>query len=367
MRNSAKPWLILLLTAPIPLTLFGILSYNWYQKQTDSTRTTRQFIQRQNAVIAADATTIAEQVARFLVDGVRAVRTLPHLNEASDSWVSFLKSHRAMIREWNGVTHAIDTQETSLFSELSEWNLAGRELRRVGGLRGGPVALPLRNLFSCDVRSRCDLKLIQDLKLLPSGSVRVGRLVRWYSPERMDDTNPGAALILGQRSGNRIYLVSLNYQHLKSVLTHSTFPYEKRGDPLEGYQNGNYIYVTDFEHNIIAHPKYWHVYGFDRASGQPVPPMATDSDNGIRPLNIAKYQQGKLRDYFDRLLKRSFQSNSVDVFSAANLTGTNRVLAIAPILFKDAQFTESGVFGHVISGCNVDYYDDPKEQKVPYY
>jgi hypothetical protein len=84
-------------------------------------------------------------------------------------------------------------------------------------------------------------------------------------------------------------------------------------------------------------------------------------------MNIAKYQGEKLRQYFTRLLKLSFVSKSVDVFSAPNLKGTNRVLATAPILFSEGQFQSSGVFGHVVTGCNVDYYEDPKEQAIPYY
>lgn len=362
MTNSLKPWLLVLLTAPVPLTLFGILSVKWYQKQTDFSKTTKKFIQRQNTIIAADAESVAGNVTRLLEEAATAVRTLPLLRRDPSTWGAFRKHQFARAFQWNSRKHEIENLTLPLFTALSEWNTHGKELLRAGAESG-----PTRNLYSCDVRTHCDRKLIDLLTRAPPGSLRIGHLVRWYSPEGMDDSNDGAALWFGLRTTNRIYLGGLDYRHLRSILLTSTFPYERRGDPLEGYQNGNYIYLVDSHKNIIAHPKVWHIYGYDRKTGLPVPPMETDAQDGSRPLNIAQYREGKLRNYFDRLLKHSFASDRVDIFSAVNLKGTNRILATAPILFSDGQFEGVGIFGHVITGCNVDYYEDPKEQAIPYY
>lgn len=361
--NSIKPWLLVLLTAPVPLALFGILSVKWYQKRTDFTKTTQQFIQRQNKIIASDAESVASRIAALLRQSTAAVKTLPLLQHDRSSWKRFRESHYAKAPQWNSRKHEIDTPILPLFSDLSEWSVSGKELFHEGRLPTGE----LRNLYSCDVRNHCDKALIRSLLNSPEGTVRVGTVVRWYSPEGMEDTNDGAALWFGFHTQAKIYLAGLDYEHLKSVLLMSTFPYERRGDPLEGYQNGNYIYIVDSDKNMIAHPKYWHVYGHDRATGKVVLPIEFDSEDGHRPMNIARYRGEKLRQYFNRLLKLSFASKSVDIFSAPNLKGTNRVLATAPILFSEGQFQSSGVFGYVVTGCNVDYYEDPKEQAIPYY
>jgi len=40
---------------------------------------------------------------------------------------------------------------------------------------------------------------------------------------------------------------------------------------------------------------------------------------------------------------------------------------VAPILFSKGQFKETGIFGHVVTGCSVDYFEEPKEKFLPYY
>ena len=95
--------------------------------------------------------------------------------------------------------------------------------------------------------------------------------------------------------------------------------------------------------------------------------MQSDSDEGKHPINIRAYRGEKLKTYFDRLLTRSFLQQSVDIFRASNLEGSNRVLSVAPILINKGQFQKTGVFGYVVLGCSVDYFEEPKEQYVPYY
>lgn len=363
MQSRTKPWLLLLLTAPVPLILFGILSFQWYRKQTDSTRIMHQFIQRQNSVIGMDAKNVATQFTHLLLQGVRVARALPALKNDIQSRRILLKSFRQPITEWNPRSRSIETNMRGLFTEISEWNLSLSETVRTNesGL------LPTRNGHNCDVRNHCDLALLEALVASPKNTLRIGSIVRWYTPEGMEDSNEGSSLGFAVRTENRIHVASLDYAHLKHFLLANTFPYERRGDPIEGYLSGNYVYVTDANHNVIAHPKYWHVYGFDRTTGKAIPPMTKDSESGTHPLNIAAYREGVLRQYFDHLMNQSFRLRTPDVFSAVNLKGTLRILASAPIFLKEGQFQEDGIFGHVITGCNIDYYSNPKEQKVPYY
>ena len=363
MKNSLKRWLLLLLTAPIPFTVFGVFTLKWHQKQTDFTKTTQHFIQRQNTVIASDAQTVADKVSRLLMEAFWASKTLPLLRPHPAEWSRFFSIHTANTERWDLTNFTMRTVTTPLFSEISRWTFHGNETIRI---RNGRSAR-LRNLYSCDIRNSCDIELLRSLLAAPDETFQIGHLIRWYTPEGMQDHNDGAALWVGWRAPQGLFLVGLEYQHLKAILQTSIFPYDRRGDLLEGYHNGNYIYLVDSDHNIIAHPKYWHVMGFDRKTGKAVPWMQTDSDDGRLPLNVARYRSGKLRPYFDHLLNTSFASKQVDIFSAINLKGTHRVLATAPILFEEGQFKKSGIFGFVITGCNIDHYDDPKERSAPYY
>ena len=194
-----------------------------------------------------------------------------------------------------------------------------------------------------------------------------GGVLRWYTRRGESESLDGAILPVIGRSERGYYLLGVDYRFIKEILMHPTFPYEARRDLLQSYQNGNYIYMVDSNFDMLTHPKTWHVTGFDRTTAARVTPMKVDADEGSHPLNVQKYQGERLRDYFERLLKRSFLQKSVDIFQASNLKGTNRVLSVAPILTNRGQLKQSGVYGYVILGCNVDYFEEPKEKYVPYY
>jgi hypothetical protein len=92
-----------------------------------------------------------------------------------------------------------------------------------------------------------------------------------------------------------------------------------------------------------------------------------DADEGTHPINIAAYQNGLLKDYFDRLLKKSFVEAGVDIFQADNLAGVKRILSVVPVTLTRGQYKATGMFGHVIVGCSLDHFQEPKNKLVPYY
>ena len=169
------------------------------------------------------------------------------------------------------------------------------------------------------------------------------------------------------RGEENIFELGLDYRHLKSLMFAPTFPYRSKTDLLHAYSNGNYVYIVDGQDDIVLHPKYWHVTGVDAKTQTRVRSVKEDADMGSAKLNVSDYTGQKLGEYFRRLLKKSFASRAIDIFRAPNFGGTNRVLSVAPILVRQGQFSEDGVFGHVIIGCNVDYFEEPTEQYVPYY
>ncbi|MBI1859721.1 MAG: hypothetical protein HYR96_02230 [Deltaproteobacteria bacterium] len=363
MKNQARPWLFLLLTAPVPLILFGVLAYRWYVRQTDSTRVTRHLIQRQNTVIATDANEVARQVTSLLVRSTETIRSLPLVRAEIAVWSAFRIIHQSPIAEWNGTSHTIERRTIPLFSQVSRWTEGGDEDIRIDE----STKPPLRKFTNCDVRLACDRALLHTLTSAPDKTVRFGRLLRPYTPLAGPDDARQAAIWIGYRDGGHIYTGAMDYRHLKSLILSPIFPYDPLGDPLEAYRNGNYTFVVDIESTVLVHPKHWHVAGLQRETGAPIPPMEYDSDEGTHPLNIARYQGTTLKSFFDHLLQHSLRIKTVDIFPASNLKGTHRVIATAPVLFEDAQFRAGGVFGYVIAGCNNEYYEEPKEKSVPYY
>ncbi len=75
------------------------------------------------------------------------------------------------------------------------------------------------------------------------------------------------------RDGKRIgYLtLALDHSHLMAFTDHLV-PTEKRVSPIPDASAGNYAFIADYEGKIIAHPRQYHIIGYDPSTGKRVPP-----------------------------------------------------------------------------------------------
>jgi len=363
-QPSINPWLIIMLTAPLPVMLFLFFFFKWYQQRTDFSRVTQQFVQRQNTVMAYDAIRVSHEISHLLEGAARDVRLLSLLGPTAENFRKFYLSEIPQITHLNDHGFVHHHHPLPLYNELAFYDLKGNERLR---LVHGKVIQSGRSFSDCSEVQLCDRGLLEAILREPIGSTEVGSLLKWYSPEGSAEDDEGATLRVAYRSAQGIFTLGLDYRHLKAILFLPTFPYQEKSDLLQSYQSGNYIYFVDGETHIISHPKYWHVIGIDKKTGKRVAPMRTDADDGKHPIRIAAYESGKLKAYFDRLLTRSFVQQTVDIFQSPNLRGAIRVLSVAPILLSIGRFKKTGVFGHVITGCSVDYFEEPKEKVIPYY
>lgn len=363
-KRPLNPWLIILLTAPVPLLLAVFLVLKWHNQKTDFTKVTSYFVQRQNAVLAHNAMEISGGISDLLEKGWRDANILSVMPVTQENFEHFYK---------------VQVGEIMLFDEKNEYSKQGllnfyNKLMFISPkgevkiyIRNGVPDKSLHSVSECRLSQLCDRDLLDQAMKLKVGGARFGRVLRWYSPEGVPEDTTDASLSIVFRAPNGIYLVGLDYRHLKDYLSVPTFPYMPKKNLLQAYTNGNYIFIVDNLNNFIIHPKYWDEAGIDKKTGKWVTPMQVDADEGNHPINIAAYKGGKLSSYFDHMLKKSFTQNTVDIFEALNLVGTIRVVSVAPIAFSRGQFEQEGLFGHAIIGCNVDYYEEPRERFIPYY
>jgi hypothetical protein len=362
--TKVSPWLIILFTAPVPLLLFVLFFYKWYNQKTDFTKVTGEFVQRQNQVMAYDTLSLARDVSHLLEAAANDTETLALVPPTETGFAGFHGAHSAMVTEYDDKQKIPAQVRIPLYNTLTLLKPNGDEVFR---FEEGKVVKPLRKLADCKEIELCDRETRTLAVQMKPGDLRYGNLMRWYVPEGSPLPNERETLTLVYRSKTSLVELGLDYRHLKAVMYAPTFPYTPRADLLHAYENGNYVYVIDSRLDFIAHPRYWHVTGIDRNTGGKVEPIRSDADTGTHRLNVSEYQGEKLKEYFKRLLNRSFQHKSVDMFRAPNMLGTNRVISVSPILLSRGQFKTSGVFGHVSVGCNVDYFEEPKERFVPYY
>lgn len=362
--SSLNPWALILFVFPVPILIIAVFLYYWSSSRSTYKRVTGQFIQRQNQVLAHDAMSVAREVSYLLEAAVRDVQALSLIAPTSNN---FTRVYLARVGKLTVLDPRDDSRSTiplPIYNEMIYYNARGDEQLR---LKNGQAERKLRRMSDCSGRNLCDIDLLRRAIRLTEGEIVFGKLVRWYSRQDEVEKLEGAYLPVVYKSTDGFLLLGIDYRYFKELLTLPSFPYERKQNLLQSYHNGNYIYVLDSDFDFIAHPKFWNVLGIDPATGQRAVPMQSDSDEGKHPINIRAYRGEKLKTYFDRLLTRSFLQQSVDIFRASNLEGSNRVLSVAPILINKGQFQKTGVFGYVVLGCSVDYFEEPKEQYVPYY
>ena len=364
-RKILNPWLIVLVTAPVPLLLFLYFFVSWYQQRAEFERVRSHFIERQNSVLGYNALGVAVGFSDLLEKAGRDVMVFSLLPPTEKSLLHFLNSQLGDFTRYDAKNVAVIQEPLPFYNRLAVLDLKGNTLVSV---LDGKVETKKRTLAECQEADLCDGELYRKALEMQPGQTRYGRLLRYYTPEGVEENPKGASLAVVYRAEKYLYVVGIDYLQLRDHLTTPTFPYDTKRDLEQAYRKGNYIYIVDENRNVITHPLLWVQAGIDRATGKWMEPMNTDEDSGKRPINIAAYKGTKLKDYFDRLMRVSFSAASVDIFRASNLAGTSRVLSVVPITMSKGQYKDDkGTFGHAIIGCNVDHFEEPKDRFIPYY
>jgi hypothetical protein len=325
---------------------------------------TSYFVQRQNTILAHNAVQVSGDISDLLEKLGRDAAILSVVPVTAEAFQKFSSVQLGEIQLFDARNEYAKQGLLPFYNKLMFVTNKGEVKLYV---KNGKATTELKTIKDCREEQLCDHELLVKALELPEGELRFGKVLRYYTPEGQPEDTEDASLSVALRTAGGFYVIGLDYRHFKDYLSVPTFPYQPKKNLLQAYTNGNYIYIIDNQNNIVVHPKYWNQIGIDKKTGKWVTPMLTDADEGTHPINIAAYREGRLKTYFERLLKKSFAQNALDIFSAPNLAGTIRVLSVAPILFSRGQFKQDGIFGHVVIGCNVDYFEEPKERFVPYY
>ncbi len=360
LRPFVWGWFVL----PLPLLFLVVFFVKWYQQGTELEKIRNLFIQRQNNVMGFNALEVATGFSDLLEKAARDIQLLALLPRNPASLKSFYQAQTGNFTRFDPKNHAVIQEPMPFYHWVSIRDLKGNQVlwMNEGVVNSNPVSLA-----ECTLKNLCDADLVNKALTLKPGEVHYGRLLRYFTPEGAEDKNNGAALGIAYRTPTHVYVMGIEYLQLRDHLTTPTFPYDTKRDLESAYRKGNYIYIVDEKMNVITHPLTWVQAGVDRATGEWVTPMKNDADGGSHPINVAAYQEGKLKEYFNRLLNVSFTANSVDIFRASNLNGTNRILSVTPISLSKGQYQSKGLFGWAIIGCNIDHFEEPKERFIPYY
>ncbi|MBY0369093.1 hypothetical protein K2X33_00305 [bacterium] len=358
-RTALRPWFLILLTAPLLLSIVGVTVYRWQTHRQENARLSDTFAERQNRVLQHDARRVARAVTNLLALAASDARLVSVLPPDGAGYARFFEALR--VAPPAGV--APGESIFPLYNRLLIWRDSGR----FQYFHAGDKAARISSVDGCTARDLCDRATLELGKRASQGRAIVGKALRWYTPEKSPGAPGDGTLSVAYRFAGGVVLLGIDYRSFESIVRLPTFPYQERGNLLQDYEAGNYIYLLDADTDLLAHPKPWHLYGLDYATGEPRPPMKSDSDAGTHPLNFRAYERGILRPYFDRLIQRTFQAAEVDIFEAANMSGLIRVVSVAPIYLDPAFFDQQGPFGYAGVGCALEHFREPQERPVPYY
>jgi hypothetical protein len=364
-RTSSAFHRALLALVPVPFVLGCFLLLRWNDERRDFGQMREHFLSRQNAVLAFGAANVASGFSDLLEKAGRDVHVLRLLPKTTAALEGFHKAQVGDFTRFGGETASVNEEALPFYNRLAFYDERGKT---VAALEGGKAGVGPRSVAECRLAELCDVDVLREALAAKPGTLRYGRVLRYYTPKGDTSHDSRAGLTVALRDASGVVALTVDFRHLHDHMTTPTFPYEPKRDLVQAYHRGNYIYLVDDRLNVITHPMPWHQAGIDRTTGTWRAPLKSDDEVGQAPINIGVYTGERVREYFRRLLDVSFKTQGVDLFKAPNMAGVQRVISVSPIRVASGQF-ESGErpFGWTMVGCAVEYFEEPRERLVPYY
>jgi len=216
----------------------------------------------------------------------------------------------------------------------------------------------------------------QLIKKLTAGEVYVSHLTGYHvskqeqlgNAKEPEDAPPGAIyrgvirigtpIIDSHGKHDGMIVLSLDHRHLMEFSQHID-PGQNFSTLFPSYKSGNYSFIFDDEGWIITHPKYWDIRGVDK-NGKLIAPYSeksnkTEIENGKIPFKLDN--AGFIHPNYPRVAEavRKQQGGYVDI---ANVGGSKKIMAFAPILYSTGDYGKHGVFGGVTIGFQLDQFHE---------
>lgn len=331
------------------------------------------------AALETRAEQVARQVADFLCQVEGDLRDFSMLSRDYKSYHTFSNNHQREIWYRTGSNqHPLERRELfPLYLELTFIGADGRErLRLVDGVK----AAPLRDVGRPEETTYLREDYFSKARALPPGGIHVTHVTGWHvdrhqqlqGAESPESAIEGGTYIGVVRFAMPVYetpsrllgiaVLSLDHRHLMEFTQH-ILTTEERWTVFPSYASGNYAFMFDDQGWMIAHPKYWDIRGLDR-NGVLVAPYRADSspadiERGRIPFNLDA--AGFIHPNYP-VVAAAVKAGRSGVVDVTNVGGSDKIMAYAPILYRNGDYAESGIFGGVTIGAQVAQFHKPAQQ-----
>jgi signal transduction histidine kinase len=324
------------------------------------------------------ATMVADEVRTFLRRVESDLNVLAQLPVEPEQYLWFNQNHRRPI--WMRTGTNLWPRElrpsVSLYKEITYIDPEGKELLRV---TDGVLSEDLRDVSNPANTTYLSEIYFNAARELQEGQIYVSHVTGWHVDKQAQlagaDAPEGAvegatyegvvrfAQPVFDASGELqgVVVLSLDHRHLMEFTQHIS-PTEERFVLFPSYQSGNYAFMFDNEGWIITHPKFWDIRGLDK-EGRLVPPYTKNSSpeeiaRGAIPYNLseAAFIHPNYPEVHQAVL--GGRSGVVDV---TNVGGSKKIMAFAPIFYDSGPYAETGVFGGITIGAEVNQFHSKAE------
>lgn len=367
----------LLLLALVPLILLLFSSHHSLRLVEDllRQRTTETLDAQATRALEKRTQMVADQISAFLQQIEGNLLDLTLLEPHQDNYRKFSNNHQRQIWYRSGSNNdPKEIRETvPLYSELAFIDTTGIEQVRVVN---GKACEQLRDITNPYLTTYPAEDYFEQAAQLSAGDIWVTRLTGWHVSR--DEQLQGAATPLEAIEGKKysgvirfatpvyhqdewqgVAVLSLDHRHLMTFTQHIS-PIDDQDAVFPSYESGNYAFMFDDEGWMITHPKYWNIRGF-YPNGELVPAYTVDTpqkviDAGRIPFNLLT--AGFVHPNYPQVanLVRRGESGAL---STVNVGGSNKIMAYAPIPYKKGIYRQSGVFGGVTIGAEIDLFHLP--------
>lgn len=318
---------------------------------------------------------LAGRVSEFLRTVETDVQALCMLPKEEEIFRRFSLTHRKTIWTRGGTNeNPIEVyEELPLYREIAFIAPSGMERIRIVGDHPCPQE-KFRDVSKPENTTYRSETYFTEVMKLPPETLYVTHVTGWFVP--LEEQLRGASSVEKAVEGRKyegvvrfamrcggdnqgVVVLSLDHRHLMEFTMH-TLPTEERFVVFPSYESGNYAFMFDDEGWIITHPKFCDIRSL-RADGSAFDP--TDPSYNHENLLSCRVpfhldSAGMINPNYP-LIAAEVRKGRSGVTNTFNVGGIPRVMAYAPIFYRQRPYDLYGIFGGITIGVETTTFRAP--------